>query len=159
MDENYFNELHIALRKIIQAVDIHSKKLYKTYGLTGPQMLLLMIIMDEEGSTISRIAKKASLSQATVTDIIVRLEKYGFLTRQVGASDKRSKIITLTEKATDILKQEPRLFDRSFIEGFSSLEDWEKSFLLAAIQKMSYLLKTEKINQKQEAEAILNNPV
>jgi len=36
--------LLISIRKIIQAVDIHSRKLNKEFGLTGPQLIVLQEI-------------------------------------------------------------------------------------------------------------------
>ena len=67
-------EVLITLRKIIRAIDIHSRYLVKQYGLTGPQLLVLKEILRLKETHISVIAERISLSQPTVTDILDRLE-------------------------------------------------------------------------------------
>lgn len=41
INEQRCQSLLISIRKIIQAVDIHSRKLNKRFGLTGPQLIVL----------------------------------------------------------------------------------------------------------------------
>lgn len=65
MDLTSKEEVLISLRKIIRAIDLHSKKLAKEFGLTGPQLLILMEINKYEGITLSKIAKNVNLSNAT----------------------------------------------------------------------------------------------
>ena len=65
----------ISLRQIIRATDLYSKQLNKTVGLTAPQLLILQSIRDLGAVSISKLSKEVSLSQATVTTIIDRLEK------------------------------------------------------------------------------------
>ena len=48
--------------------------LNKNFGLTGPQLVMLQELSDGE-LTVSGLARRISLSQDTVTDIIHRLEK------------------------------------------------------------------------------------
>ena len=140
MDENYLFKMHISIRKIMQAMDIYSKKLLKQYGLTGPQIYLLKIIDKVNNITISEIARKASLSQATVTDIITRLEKTGYILRTKGSVDKRNKYITLTEKSKNILAGNPSLSEKKFSGKLSELEEWERNYLLSAVQRISVMM-------------------
>ena len=69
------DEVLISLRRVIRATDIHSKHLAKTTGLTAPQILLLQTIRDRPQATLKQLANDVSLSQATVTSILDRLEK------------------------------------------------------------------------------------
>lgn len=71
------DQVLIALRQIIRAIDLHSKKLERESGLTGPQLLIMQIIHEEGPVTSSVLARSVSLSQATVTTILDRLEKKG----------------------------------------------------------------------------------
>lgn len=141
MDENYLFKIHLSLRKIIQAMEIHSRKLLKLYGLSGPQIYLLRIIRESGELKISDIAKKASLSQATVTDIMTRLEKSGYIIRTKGSLDKRNKYITLTPKSESMLEANPSLFEKDFIEKLSKLEEWERSMMLSALQRISMIVR------------------
>ena len=102
------------LRQIIRAVDIQSKHLTKKFGLTGPQLLVLKEIRKSPDSQISEISRNVSLSQATVTSILDRLEQQGFAERRRSQTDKRKVHILLTEKSEELLKLNPSLLQEKF---------------------------------------------
>ena len=126
----------IALRKIIQAIDMNSKKLVKRVGLTGPQLVILQEIANLGEVTAGEIAKAASLSQATVTGILERMEKRGLLARQRSESDKRRIMVRITPSGREILQEAPPLMQEAFIERFASLQDWEQTMILSALQRL-----------------------
>ena len=136
------------LRKIIRAVDLQSKKLTKEYGLTGPQLLVLKEIQKEPERSISAIAKSISLSQATVTIILDRIEQQGFAKRCRSVQDKRKVNIILTEKAQAILESNPSLLQEEFSSKFEKLEEWEKSMMLSSLQRLATMLNVDKITSQ-----------
>ena len=133
-------EVVAAIRQIIRAMDLQSKKLTKRYGLTGPQLIVLKEIYKYPGKKLSEIARQVSLSQATVTSILDRLEQQGFAERHRVSSDKRKVNIILKEKALEILKGNPSLFQEDFSDKFEQLADWEKSMILASLQRLGVML-------------------
>lgn len=133
------------LRQIIRAIDLQSKKLTKRYGLTGPQLIVLKEIHKGSDRPISAIAKEVSLSQATVTSILDRLEQQGFATRQRSSLDKRKVNILLTEKSEKILDTNPSLLQEEFTDEFEKLEEWEKNMIISSLQRMASMLNAEKI--------------
>jgi DNA-binding MarR family transcriptional regulator len=132
--------LLFSVRKIIRAMDQHSRRLIKTYGLTIPQLLVLQEVMVSDRCTVSGLARAVALSQPTVTDIVERLLKRGFLTRFPSGADKRSNIITITDEGTNLLNKKPSLFPSSFFDSFSSLQEWEKTLILSTLQKMAAMI-------------------
>ena len=72
--EDRLEQVLVSLRRVIRATDLHSKHLAKISGLTAPQILLLQAIRKLEGAPVGQLAKEVSLSQATVTTILDRLE-------------------------------------------------------------------------------------
>ena len=99
--------LLISIRKIIQAVDIHSRKLNKKFGLTGPQLIVLQEISSHGQISITPLSRATSLSQATVTDITKRLEARGYIARKKREDDRRAVSLFLTEKGQDIIQNLP----------------------------------------------------
>ena len=93
----------IALRKIIQAIDMNSKKLVKRVGLTGPQLVILQEISSQGEVTAGEIARAVSLSQATVTGILDRLEGRGLIARQRSQSDRRRVHVSMTGAGENML--------------------------------------------------------
>lgn len=134
------------LRQIIRAIDLQSKKLTKRYGLTGPQLIVLKEIYKGSDRPISSIAREVSLSQATVTSILDRLEQQGFATRQRSSQDKRKVNILLTEKSEKILDTNPSLLQEEFTDEFEKLEEWEKNMIISSLQRMVSMLNAEKID-------------
>lgn len=138
--ENAYYEMLISLRQIIRCTDLHSKKLVKKYGLTGPQLILLQVIDNEGEIVLGALAKKVSLSQATVTNIVERLEQRGILTRRKTEHDKRRVVVSVTDKAHEILSQKPSLLHENFINRFEKLEDWEQNLILSMLQRIAHMM-------------------
>ncbi len=140
------HEVLSALRRIIRAADIHSKRLSKTSGLTAPQLLLMQAIRSSEDTTIGTLAKQISLSQATVTNIIVRLESRGLVQRVRSKNDKRFVWLHLTDAGKDTLDKAPTALQESFIVRFGELADWEQSMILSSLQRLAQMMDAEKID-------------
>lgn len=134
------------LRQIIRAIDIQSKRLVRLYGLTGPQILVLKEIRNNPGLPISVISKNISLSQATVTSILDRLEHQGFAKRIREQKDKRKVKIELTESANTLLDRKPSLLQEEFTNKFERLEDWERTMILSNLQRLALMMNAESIS-------------
>lgn len=135
----------VALRRIIRATDLHSSHLAKTTGMTAPQILLLRAISEHPRASVSDIARDICLSQATVTTIINRLEKRGLVLRQRSTRDKRVVHTQLTKAGRDLLDAAPIPLQQQFANQFQRLEDWEKSLILTALQKVAGMMDAQQI--------------
>ena len=138
-------ELLALLRKITQAVDLHSKYLNKNFGLTGPQLIIPQELSDGE-LTVSGLARRISLSQGTVTDIIHRLEKKELIIRRRSNLDKRRVLITLSEKCKDLLALAPPPLQETFTNSFSQIEEWEQLMILSSMNRIVKMMSAESID-------------
>jgi DNA-binding MarR family transcriptional regulator len=139
-------EVLTALRRITRAIDLHSKNLERKVGLTVPQILVMQTI-DEGGSLpVSEIARRVSLSQATVTSILQRLERKGLTIRERNANDRRVVIVALTESARAQIADAPELLQEDFISRFEKLEPWEQKMLTAAVERIASLMDAEEVD-------------
>ncbi len=135
-----------SLRQIIRATDLHSRQLSKDVGLTAPQLLILQAIKDLGAVSISRLSSEVSLSQATVTSIMDRLEQRGLVSRHRSEQDKRVVHATLTSTGETKVREAPKLLQDVFSSRFATLEDWEKSLIVAAFQRVASLMNAENID-------------
>lgn len=140
------DEVLIAIRRIIQSVDLHSRYLVRQFGLTGPQLIVLQEISKQGEMAISEIAKAVSLGQPTVTGILERLESRGLITRRRSKSDKRKVFIAATETCINLLEKAPPPMQEHFIEAFNRLQDWEQSMILSSLQRIVSLMDARAIN-------------
>jgi DNA-binding MarR family transcriptional regulator len=139
MAERY-EDMLIALRRIMRATDLYSKQLSRTAGLTTPQLLILQAIRDCGDVTIGTIAKQVNLSQATVTTILDRLEKRGLTYRERSTIDKRKVHAHLTDAGATALDQAPTPLQESFVERFTHLAAWEQSMITSSLQRVADMM-------------------
>src|SRR3546814_11108141 len=78
------NRTRKALRLILRATDLGGRRLAAATGLTPSQLLVLQEIDRRGEATPSIIASSLQFGQATVTNILDRLEGLAFVTRQRG---------------------------------------------------------------------------
>lgn len=136
LGSDYGEQILINLRRIMQAISLHSRTLVKQVGLTGPQLVFLKAVDKGGELSMGAIAKSISLSQATATGILERMVRRGLVTRQRSSSDKRRVMIRITPKGEAILAQAPPLMQASFLDQLDSLEEWEQTMILSALQRI-----------------------
>ncbi|WP_159820823.1 MarR family winged helix-turn-helix transcriptional regulator [Colwellia sp. 20A7] len=139
-------ELLIALRKVIRAIDLHSKHLSKTSGLTSPQLLIMLEIDKMSGVNSSQVAKSVNLSAATVTNILDRLENKNLVSRVRDTQDKRKVGLYLTDQGKALLLNAPQALQEHFIENFSNLAQWEQSQLLSSLERLAEMMDANEID-------------
>ena len=145
-ETNQDDQVLISLRQIIRATDLYSRQLNKTVGLTAPQLLILRSILDLGAISISQLSREVSLSQATVTTIIDRLEKRGLVTRHRSNQDRRVVHATLTDEGEAMVSKAPAPLQDTFGRRFAALQDWEQSMIVAALQRVASMMNAEDID-------------
>lgn len=143
--EDYSKKLLVNLRKITRAIDLHSKDLKRKFGLTVPQLVILQEVANRGRISVSVLAREISLSQATVTDIVNRLVKNGFITKNRSSTDKRRVTITPLDKCFYILEKAPPPLQETFTSNFDRLQEWEQLMLVSSLERIVDLMSARKI--------------
>ncbi|WP_076419497.1 MULTISPECIES: MarR family transcriptional regulator [Colwelliaceae] len=141
-----YDELLISIRKVIRAIDLHSKQLTKSSGLTGPQLLIMLEIEKTQAITASQIAKTINLSAATVTNILDRLESRNLIRRVRSSEDKRRVSLYLSDIGKECLIDSPKPLQEHFIKNFCRLEEWEQSLLLSSMQRIAIMMDADDLD-------------
>jgi DNA-binding MarR family transcriptional regulator len=129
-----------SLRRITRAIDLHSRQLMATFGLTGPQLVCLRAIGREPKLTPSELARSVSLSQATVTGIVDRLVARQLVTRTPTPKDRRSVYVSLTQAGLDLVAYAPSPLQERFSLRLASLSDSDRESLRAALERVVQLM-------------------
>ncbi len=140
------DQVLISLRRIIRATDLHSRRLGKQTGLTTPQLVIIQAIRNLEDPTVSDIAKAVSLSLATVTTILNRLESNDLVHRQRSEVDRRRVIVTLTEAGRELGNKAPKPLQDSFVHRFNKLETWEQFQIVTALERIASMMDAEQLD-------------
>jgi MarR family transcriptional regulator, organic hydroperoxide resistance regulator len=75
-----------------------SKRMEATFGVTGPQRLVVRIVGRFPGIAAGRVAEILHVHPSTLTGILKRLEAHGFLLRKSDPRDARRALFGLTAK-------------------------------------------------------------
>jgi len=134
------DQIVAAIRQIIRAIDLHSRRLMEGHGLTGPQLVVLQEIARQGPLAPSNLARAVHLSQATVTGIVQRLERRELVERAPSSSDRRSVALTVTDAGQELLRVSPSLLQDRFRDSLSKLQQWERLQILATLQRVAGLM-------------------
>jgi len=135
-----------ALRRITLAIDLQSRQLMRDSGLTVPQLVVLQTLSRNGPMPASALARAVSLSQATITSILDRLERSGHALRERSTTDKRVVHVSLTETGRAAIDAAPDLLRPGFIREFSKLESWERMMMISALQRIAELMDAEHLD-------------
>ncbi len=134
-----------ALRRIIRAVEIHSKKLAQSHKTTGPQLGCLSAIKENGPLTTTKLAQAVYLSPSTIVGIVDRLEEKGLVSRQRGSKDRRQVQICLTEAGKRLVESAPSSLQDTLADALKSLPELEQVSITLALEKVVDLMEARKI--------------
>jgi DNA-binding MarR family transcriptional regulator len=92
------NQLCFAVYSTAHAFNRLYKKLLDALGLTYPQYLVMMVLWEQDGQTVSEIGERLLLDSGTLTPLLKRLEAAGLIRRSRNPVDERQVNISLTSK-------------------------------------------------------------
>jgi DNA-binding MarR family transcriptional regulator len=133
------------IRQITRAIGLRSRQLAKTVGLSVPQLVVLKEVAENGETAIGHVAKQVSLSQATVTTIVDRLEQHEMVVRRRDNVDRRKVLIAATESGRAIVASNPTILQEEFTESFEKLERWEQTQILSSLQRVSTMMNAQQI--------------
>ncbi|MEJ2535098.1 MAG: MarR family winged helix-turn-helix transcriptional regulator [Gammaproteobacteria bacterium] len=139
-------EILVALRRITRAIDLHSKQLEKSAGLTVPQLLVLQALDEADHLSVSAIALQVNLSQGTVTSVLERMTAKGLVDRVRDPDDRRRVRISLSSEGEARLRAAPGLLQESFMQRFEQLEPWEQKMLTAAVERIASMMDAQAVD-------------
>ena len=100
--------LYAASRKIINAYT----PILKPLGITYTQFIVFMVLWENDNLAVGEIGARLHLDNGTLTPLLKKMEKEGYISRKRSPQDERTVIISLTkdglkmkDKARDIPKK------------------------------------------------------
>jgi DNA-binding MarR family transcriptional regulator len=133
-----------SLRRIMRAVDIHSRKLSAEFMVTGPQLLCLQTLHEDGPLTTSALAKLVHLSNSTIVGILDRLEQKEWVRRERSAGDRRLVLVSITTTGEVFLAEAPSLLQERLANGLRALPEKEQLSIAQALERIVELLEMDK---------------
>ncbi|MGE5624952.1 MAG: MarR family winged helix-turn-helix transcriptional regulator [Bacillota bacterium] len=140
MDDDPMRDIFMDLRRIMRAMDVYSRQLSGSHGLTGPQMLCLREISMQGTLTTGALALAVALSPATLTGILDRLEVRGLVSRERRPEDKRRVLVSLTPLGQQMSQELPSPLQDRFGARLAELPPEEQSAIRRALEKVAKMM-------------------
>jgi MarR family transcriptional regulator, organic hydroperoxide resistance regulator len=120
---------YAATRLIIREYQPFMDKL----GLTYPQYLVMMTLWEKDNIPVKVITEKLILNTNTVTPLLKRMEKQGFIKRKRTVRDERKVLLRLTNKGKHLQKKAagiPEKVSEALLSGSLKRKDLESLKIL-----------------------------
>ena len=120
---------------------------FSSYGLTGPQGMLIGILFHNKELTVGEISKKMGLSLSTVSGIIDRLEENKLLERTRSIEDRRVVKVSLTKNFRTKATSKHKIIENHLEKAISKASDSELAIILEGLETLESV-----INRNNEKE-------
>ena len=101
LDNQLCFPLYAASRRIISAYTPFLKPLGQTY----PQYIVFLVLWEKDGVTVGEIGERLHLDNGTLTPLLKKMEKAGYVSRERSSKDERVVLITLTKEGKAMKKK------------------------------------------------------
>jgi DNA-binding MarR family transcriptional regulator len=129
-----------ALRRIIRAVDIHSRKLKADYKITAPQLVSLLCVIEHGPMTPSSIGRNIHLSNSTIVGILDRLEARGLIRRERSTRDRREIYVSATDEGRRLAADAPSPLQDMLAASLRRLPGDEQQGLAQSLERIVDLM-------------------
>jgi DNA-binding MarR family transcriptional regulator len=135
-----------SLRKIIRAADMYSRKLADGHDITGPQLVCLLAVVEEETTTTKALARRIHLSASTVVGILDRLEKKGFVKRLRDTVDRRVVNVMSTGAGRELAENAPSPLQDGLAGSLKRLPESEQATIALSLERIVKLMSADDID-------------
>ena len=132
-----------ALRRISRATALHNKKLVARFDLTLPQAVSLRRLFTGGPMTAGELARQVSLSQATMTGVVDRLEARGLVQRDRNDWDRRRVQISLTAQGRETALGVPIPLQERFATKLATLSSGQQADIARVLADIVIMMEAE----------------
>lgn len=153
---NYKKSVTFRLVQAAKAQRARSGSHLTRIGLHPGQELVLKVLADTDGRTMSQLALALGVQPPTVTKMVTRLSAQGYVRRQVSDTDGRLARVYLTDEGRVLIESVDRAWKRLEREAMAGLDDKDRKKLrklLRQVEKNLSLSLDEDPEHEIEADA------
>ncbi len=153
MSERDYALLLKQIRRLVRALDVHSRRIDRQVGLTLPQLMVLAALGRLGEVTSRALAAEADLSPPTVVGILDKLEAKGLIRRYRSQRDRRVVHARTTPAGKAALARAPDPLGERLGRAFRALPGDERRKVLEALGLLGALTGEETDGSDEEITA------
>lgn len=133
----FTEDMHGHLRSIHGGITRILFAPFREAGLTPPQAFTLTAIRRiGDGVTVGDVCRELKTPLSNTTNITIRLEKLGLITRRRDENDRRKVVLAVTDKGREAFKKADKIYDELNARIDEDFTTEEKENVLAAFRLM-----------------------
>jgi DNA-binding MarR family transcriptional regulator len=149
--ERQLNIIQRSMRQRLQAE-------FARGNLTGPQRLVMSILVPAQGLSLKQLSEAVSLAHSTVSGIVDRLEKQGLIERQTHPTDRRITLLVASPPVREFMETRmPELALHPLLEALGHASPTERKAITQGLNTLAQLLSRTGAQEKDEVFDELNN--
>ncbi len=113
------------MRRVMHSNMIYMRTKLEELGLYGGQPKVILLLSKENGLTKKELSERFEVAAPTITKMIERMEKNGFVYTQKDEEDKRITRVYIADKGLEVLRDLKTLQERIsevYFEGMTEAE-------------------------------------
>ena len=139
------SEIMQSLRRVIKAIHDYSRDVSDNFGITAPQLWALKTISLHRSLSQGELSEKMYLHPSTITGVVNRLEKKGYVERDRNQKDRRVVKVRLTPKGKALAKKTPNPIQGKMIYGLKNLKKRDLNSIYRSIQKLVTIMEVQNV--------------
>jgi DNA-binding MarR family transcriptional regulator len=133
------------LRRIVRALELYSQDVYRTYGLTGPQLWVLKTLQRDGPLSAGHLAQALAVHQSSVSVLIQRLERRGLVRRARVTPDRRFVRVELTERGAALATEAPEPAQGRLLHGLDAMPPQEVRKIRRAVDRLVQVMEASDV--------------
>jgi MarR family transcriptional regulator, transcriptional regulator for hemolysin len=129
--------------KFRRAINLRAVHALKDIGIGPKQAAVLRSISKEGPVSAARIAEFTMSDPAAITRSVDLLEEHGFIEKKDSSTDRRARVLSLTQKGEKAAKQIRAMQESFSAEIFGSLSSHERDALKCLLDKITNVVSIE----------------
>jgi MarR family 2-MHQ and catechol resistance regulon transcriptional repressor len=130
--------LWLLLWRATKALEAQARRSAEATGLCLSDFGVLEALLHKGPSPVSAFGQKILVSSGSVTAAVDRLERNGLVERVNAAADRRSRIVHLTTKGSELIQGLFKEHARDMEQAFSLLSGPERDALAGLLRKLGH---------------------
>ena len=111
-------------------------------GLAPAQFMTLLVLWEQDGITQQDLRLRLDVEQATMANTLKRMERDGLIKRRAHKSDKRARLIDLTDKACNLREGALAAAKAQNAIALGGLSEQERAQLVSLMKRVIRQMKT-----------------
>jgi DNA-binding MarR family transcriptional regulator len=125
----------LAVREVIRAYNVVTKKLERSSGMSGAQLEVLETLQESPGLSPSDLAHRGATDQSTASVVVKRLADAGLVDRRQDDNDRRRTLLALTPEGEATLKKAAPSVTARLREAFMRMAHGERTTLTILLER------------------------